>query len=135
MTRSMTDPLVFSGIIAVLWSGVALGQSRSSSLYVNDQAAIEAERKLAEAAGVDFATGTNVSGTIQSSSLIAVKPVPERKFRKHDFIKIIVNEQKRYSSEGELEQEKEWDKYRRVDCLIEIQVEHRSDLIRSRWKD
>jgi flagellar L-ring protein precursor FlgH len=109
MTLGWAGKSVFIGFIGAMSCSVSFGQPKSSSLYVNDQVAVEAERREAEAAGVDLATGTSVSGAIQSSSLIAVKPVPVRKFRKHDFIKIIVSERKQYSSEGEGEQRKRWD--------------------------
>jgi len=46
---------------------------------------------------------------IEMTSMIAVPPVPPRKFKVHDLVNIIVRQQKKYEADGKLNTKREWD--------------------------
>lgn len=46
---------------------------------------------------------------IELTSLIAVPPVPPRRFKVNDLVNIIVRQQKRYEADGKLNTKREWD--------------------------
>jgi flagellar L-ring protein precursor FlgH len=46
---------------------------------------------------------------IELTSMIAIPPVAQRKFKPNDLINIIVRQQKRYEAEGKLDNKKGWD--------------------------
>jgi flagellar L-ring protein FlgH len=50
-----------------------------------------------------------VNPTLMASSLIAVEPPVQKKFRVHDLITVIVREDKRSTSDAKLQSDKKWD--------------------------
>lgn len=45
---------------------------------------------------------------IEMTSMIAVPPVPARKFKVHDLVNILVSQQKKYAADGKTNSKKEW---------------------------
>lgn len=53
-------------------------------------------------------TARPATRALEMNSLIAISPIPPRKFKVHDLITIRVQQQKRYEADGRLNTKKEW---------------------------
>lgn len=62
---------------------------------------------------------------IEMTSLIAVPPVPARKFKTHDLINIIVRQQKKYEADGKLNTKNEWNINGKLDEWFRIHTGNR----------
>lgn len=61
---------------------------------------------------------------IEQMSLIAVPPVPARKFKVEDLVTIIVRQQKKYEAEGTLDNKKKWDLNAKLSDWFRFYPEH-----------
>jgi len=117
------------GVVSVLvLTGVAVSRSvgQSSSLY-QQAARVQAVRPkalpaetadLADASQAPANPVVRANPAVERTSLTAVRLTPPRKFRVHDLITIIVRERKKFESDSELEQRKQFTVLSKLDEWI-----------------
>jgi flagellar L-ring protein FlgH len=108
-----------AGLILVL-SGLAAGNAAAQSSSLWRVPATEQQGSVGANGSVTMTSGsfsalppkdeeTASTRAIEAVSLISVPRIPQRKFKVHDLITVIVKQQKDYQSKAKLDTERKWD--------------------------